>query len=220
MADRGSFHIGYAIDPATGKAGADEVVIGSSDLTTHGVVDGHDRLGQDRPRGRPARGGAPRGDPDARARPEGRHDEPRARVPGPRAGELPPVGERGRRAGGRRLGRRVRREAGDDLARGPRGERHRPRAPAGAEGRGRRHDLHARLDRRRPAQHRRLARRAGALVGHRCGGAARRDRGDGDEPPRARRDQGRPALEPRARPALEPDRERVARRPRPRPRRA
>jgi hypothetical protein len=40
MADRGSFHIGYAIDPATGRAGADEVVIGSSDLTTHGVVTG------------------------------------------------------------------------------------------------------------------------------------------------------------------------------------
>ncbi len=40
MADRGSFHIGYAIDPATGKAGADDVVIGSSDLTTHGVVTG------------------------------------------------------------------------------------------------------------------------------------------------------------------------------------
>jgi hypothetical protein len=40
MADRGSFHIGYAIDPATGKASADEVVIGSSDLTTHGVVTG------------------------------------------------------------------------------------------------------------------------------------------------------------------------------------
>lgn len=40
MPDRGSFHIGYAIDPATGKAGADEVVIGSSDLTTHGVVTG------------------------------------------------------------------------------------------------------------------------------------------------------------------------------------
>ncbi len=40
MADRGSFHIGYVIDPATGKAGSDEVVIGSSDLTTHGVVTG------------------------------------------------------------------------------------------------------------------------------------------------------------------------------------
>jgi Helicase HerA, central domain len=40
MADRGSFHIGYAIDPATGKPGADEVVVGSSDLTTHGVVVG------------------------------------------------------------------------------------------------------------------------------------------------------------------------------------
>ena len=40
MADRGTFHIGYAIDPATGKPGADEVVVGSSDLTTHGVVTG------------------------------------------------------------------------------------------------------------------------------------------------------------------------------------
>jgi hypothetical protein len=40
MADRGSFHIGYALDPATGKASSDEVVIGSSDLTTHGVVTG------------------------------------------------------------------------------------------------------------------------------------------------------------------------------------
>ena len=40
MADRGTFHIGYAIDPATGKPGADEVVVGSSDLTTHAVVTG------------------------------------------------------------------------------------------------------------------------------------------------------------------------------------
>ena len=139
-------------------------------------------------------------------------------VPGPRAGELPALGERGRRAGRRRHRRRVRGEAGDDLARGPRGERDRPGAPAGAEGRRRRHDLHARLDRRRPAQHRRLARRAGAFLGHGGRGAAGRDRGDRDEPARARRDQGRPALEPRARAALEPDRERVARRPRPRPR--
>jgi hypothetical protein len=45
MADRGSFHIGYAIDPATGKAGADEVVIGSSD---HDARRRHryDRLGK------------------------------------------------------------------------------------------------------------------------------------------------------------------------------
>ena len=40
MADRGSFHLGNAIDPATGKPGADKVVVGSSDLTTHGVVVG------------------------------------------------------------------------------------------------------------------------------------------------------------------------------------
>ena len=40
MADRGSFHLGFAIDPATGKPGSDRVVVGSSDLTTHGVVVG------------------------------------------------------------------------------------------------------------------------------------------------------------------------------------
>jgi DNA helicase HerA-like ATPase len=40
MADRGSFHLGRAIDPQTGEAGADEVVVGSSDLTTHGVIVG------------------------------------------------------------------------------------------------------------------------------------------------------------------------------------
>ena len=40
MSDRGSFHIGFEIDPATGKPGAEEVVVGSSDLTTHGVVVG------------------------------------------------------------------------------------------------------------------------------------------------------------------------------------
>ena len=40
MADRGSFHLGRAIDPKTGEPGTDEVVVGSSDLTTHGVVVG------------------------------------------------------------------------------------------------------------------------------------------------------------------------------------
>jgi hypothetical protein len=40
MADRGSFHLGFAIDPKTGKPGPDRVVVGSSDLTTHGVVVG------------------------------------------------------------------------------------------------------------------------------------------------------------------------------------
>jgi hypothetical protein len=40
MADRGSFHLGRAIDPKTGEPGTDEVVVGSSDLTTHGVIVG------------------------------------------------------------------------------------------------------------------------------------------------------------------------------------
>ena len=37
MADRGSFDLGKIIDPATGKPGSDDLVVGSSDLTTHGV---------------------------------------------------------------------------------------------------------------------------------------------------------------------------------------
>ncbi len=40
MAERGSFHLGKVLDPATGKPGADDLVVGSSDLTTHGVVVG------------------------------------------------------------------------------------------------------------------------------------------------------------------------------------
>ena len=40
MADRGSFHLGFALDPKTGEPGSDRVVLGSSDLTTHGVVVG------------------------------------------------------------------------------------------------------------------------------------------------------------------------------------
>ena len=41
MADRGSFALGKIIDPATGKPGrATDLVVGSSDLTTHGVIVG------------------------------------------------------------------------------------------------------------------------------------------------------------------------------------
>ena len=179
----------------------------------------HDRLRQDRARDRPARGGAPRGHSGADHRPEGRHGQPRAHVPRPCAGELPALGERLRRPGRGDHGRAARREDGDDLARGAGGAGHRARADPEAEGRGRRHDLHARLVRGRAAERARLAARAGALVGHRGGDAARRDRGHGDEPARARRDHRRSAVEPRARAALEPDRERLAGRARPRPRR-
>lgn len=40
MADRGAFNLGKVIDPASGKPGADDLVLGSSDLTTHGVIVG------------------------------------------------------------------------------------------------------------------------------------------------------------------------------------
>jgi Helicase HerA, central domain len=40
MPDRGTFRLGTIVDPATGKPGSDELVVGSSDLTTHGVIVG------------------------------------------------------------------------------------------------------------------------------------------------------------------------------------
>ena len=40
VADRGAFHLGKLVDPATGKPGTEDLVVGSSDLTTHGVVVG------------------------------------------------------------------------------------------------------------------------------------------------------------------------------------
>ncbi len=40
MADRGSFDLGKIIDPASGEPGSDDLVVGSSDLTTHGVIVG------------------------------------------------------------------------------------------------------------------------------------------------------------------------------------
>ena len=115
----------------------------------------------------------------------------------------------------------LRRADGDDLARGPRSAGHRPRAAPGAAGRGRRDDLHARLDGRRAAQRDRLAARARPL--------------SWDTEAETLRDEiegtvtsllalvgitADPLVEPRARAALEPDRERLARRPRPRPRHA
>ncbi len=40
MPDRGAFRLGTIVDPTTGKPGDEDLVIGSSDLTTHGVIVG------------------------------------------------------------------------------------------------------------------------------------------------------------------------------------
>ena len=40
MADRGAFQLGTIVDPATGEPGDEKLVVGSSDLTTHGVIVG------------------------------------------------------------------------------------------------------------------------------------------------------------------------------------
>ncbi len=40
MADRGEFWLGNELDDATGESGSDRLVVGSADLTTHGVIVG------------------------------------------------------------------------------------------------------------------------------------------------------------------------------------
>ena len=97
----------------------------------------------------PHRGGAARRHPRADPRPEGRHGEPRARVPRPRPGELPPVGQRGR--GAAPPASRV-----DDYAakqatiwrEGLESSGIGPERLQALSRCSRRHDLHARLDRR------------------------------------------------------------------------
>ena len=113
----------------------------------------HDRLGQDRPRRDPDRGGAPGRAAGAGDRPEGRPHQPLPHVPRPRPRRLPPVDRRGPGAQRRRDARRVRREPGDAVD---------ARASAGwglggtdigaLRDRDRLHDLHARLAGRRAAR--------------------------------------------------------------------
>ena len=148
MADRGSFYVGTAIDAATGETGSDHVAIGSSDLTTHGVVVGMTGSGKTGLAvclleeallaGIPALVLDPKGDmgnlalvfPDLAP-----------------ASFRPWVNEIGGGRGGRHR-RRVRREDGHGLARGARARGHRARSRAGAPRRGRRDDLYAGLDAR------------------------------------------------------------------------
>src|SRR6476620_12694735 len=40
VADLGAFHLGKLVDPATGKPGTEDLVVSSSELTTHGVIVG------------------------------------------------------------------------------------------------------------------------------------------------------------------------------------
>ena len=144
MADRGSFHLGNTIDPATGKPGADRIVVGSSDLTTHGVIVGMTGSGKTG-LGIVLIEEACRRDPRADPRPEGRPDEPQLAFP-----ELePPTSGRGStgRGASARSSRRVRRAAGRRCGRRPRSPGPRP-GHRSAPGRRRRHDLHARLHRR------------------------------------------------------------------------
>ena len=211
---------GKILDPSTGKPGPDDLVIGSSDLTTHGVVVGMTGSGKTGLAIILLEEALLAGHSRADHRSQGRHGEPRAHLPGSLAGELPALGERVRRPGGRHHGRgssprRPRRP-------GARGSPPRASGPSGSSSYKDAADVTIYTPGSAagvPLNVIGSLARAHALLGHRGRDAPRRDRRHGHEPPRARRDRRRSALEPRARPALEPDRERMAGRPRPRPRR-
>ena len=91
----GSFYLGEKVGPDHARTG-EPVLVDSDDLTTHGVDRRHDGFGQDRARHGPHRGGPAAGNPGAGHRPEGRSGQPAARLPRPGAGRLRTVG-RGRR---------------------------------------------------------------------------------------------------------------------------
>ena len=215
----GSFYLGKPYD-VEAKAKQDGYVLyDSTDLTTHGGVRRHDRLGQDRPlRGRD-RGGRARRRAVDRDRPQGRPRQPHADLPraarprtsGPGSTRTTPPRPASRRttSPSRRpsCGRKGLADWGQDGARIQRAAR-----------RGRLRDLHAR-QRRRPARlGARLVRAAGRPLRRR--GAGRPDRRDRDRPAGAARHRRRSDQEPRAHPALEPPRRGLGQRPVARHRRA
>ena len=183
MAGKGAFFLGTTVDPS-GKAKPENLTLDSSDLTTHGVIVGHDRLGQDGSRHRLARGGAAAGIPALVLDPKGDMGNLALTFPDLSPPSFQPwVNESDARRRGMTVDE-LRREDRDAVAGGPRSAGNRPRPDQGASRRRRLHDLHARLDGGHPAQRRRLAARAEALLGHRSRDAARRDRGPRHEPAR------------------------------------
>ena len=117
MAD---FLLGGQIDPATHQR-TDPLTTIAVGRSHHPRRDRrHDRLGQDRARGRAHRGGAERRRADAADRPEGRPHQPVPHVPRARRRRLRTVGQRGRRAEGRPVRARLRRRAGQGVDRRPR----------------------------------------------------------------------------------------------------
>ena len=170
----------------------------------------NDRLRQDRPRDRSARGGASGGHSDADHRPQGRHGKPGAHVSGARWRELRSLGQHFGRTGGRAHARGVRREDRGIVEGRARRAGDRTRAHPEVEGCSGCDHLHAGLVGRGAAQRDRLAWRSPALVGDRGRNAPGRDRGHRHKPPRPCGSHGRPALEPRARAPVEPDRKRLA----------
>ena len=79
MAD---LQLGFLLDPETGERGAEPFTVDSADLTTHGVIVGMTGSGKTGLGIVLLEGGARRRDPGARPRPQGRHGQPPARLPG------------------------------------------------------------------------------------------------------------------------------------------
>ena len=153
----------------------------------------HDRVGQDRSRGRDPRGAAAPGRARDRDRPERRPRQPAAALRPPGRRVVRALDRRGRRAArgqgredGRRRGRRRLEEGPRRLGARRAGDRRSQEEPRG------RH-LHSGLERRSAAERARLARRARGRLRGPGRGAARRDPVDRHGPAHARGHRGRPA---------------------------
>ena len=152
-----SLHLGFRLDPKTGKPGPDRLVVESGDLTTHGVIVGMTGSGKTGLGVVLIEEALLAGIPVLVLDPKGDMGNLLLTFPDLDAASFRPwVNEDDARSEGR-LARRLRAAHGHDLARGARGERHRarprPRAPRGR----RAHRVHARVGGRDPAQRGRLA---------------------------------------------------------------
>ena len=208
--------LGGKVDPATHERTGDDVRIGTDNFTTHGVIVGMTGSGKTGLGVVLIEEVLAAGLPALLIDPKGDLTNLCLTFPDAAAGRLPPVDRRGPGHGGRPV-----RPTTSPRSRPRRGRRASlgwgltAQNIAALRVDDRLHDLHARLAVGRAGEHRRVA--AGARRHGRRRGRRRRDRGLRVGPARAGRHRGRPAVEPRAHPAVQPHPPRLDRGPRARP---
>ena len=203
MSAMADFLLGGQIDPARHERTATPTTVASGDFTTHGVIVGMTGSGKTGLGIVLVEEALRAGVPALLIDPKGDLTNLCLTFPDLAPADFEPWVNEGDATEGRAVGRRLRRRAGEgvDGRPGRLGHRHRAdraRCATSVDV----HDLHAGLQRRRRAEHRRLA--AGAGRRRRRRGRRRRDRGLRQRAARPRRHRRRPAVEPRAHPAVEP----------------